>query len=83
MILVNRIAFGSLSKQIGRIRHSTATVTLLLTTITEVLTDAHLAALWPLWPQRNCHEMMCLMSLMLVGKSSTTLGGSVAATKVS
>ena len=30
----------SLSKEIGKIRHST--VTLLLTTITEVLTDAHI-----------------------------------------
>ena len=42
MIFVDRIAFGgvlSLSKEIGKIRHST--VTLLLTTITEVLTDAH------------------------------------------
>ena len=41
MIFVDRIAFGgvlSLSKEIGKIRHST--VTLLLTTITEVLTDA-------------------------------------------
>ena len=39
MIFVDRIAFGgalSLSKDIGKIRHST--VTLLLTTITEVLT---------------------------------------------
>ena len=43
MIFVDRIAFGgvlSLSKEIGKIRHST--VTLLLTTITEVLTDAHI-----------------------------------------
>ena len=43
MIFVDRIAFGgvlSLSKEIGKIRHST--VTLLLTTITEVLTDAHM-----------------------------------------
>ena len=46
MIFVDRIAFGgvlSLSKEIGKIRHST--VTLLLTTITEVLTDAHIEAL--------------------------------------
>ena len=43
MIFVDRIAFGgvlSLSKEIGKIRHST--VTLLLTTIAEVLTDAHM-----------------------------------------
>ena len=43
MIFVDRIAFEavlSLSKEIGKIRHST--VTLLLTTITEVLTDAHI-----------------------------------------
>ena len=43
MIFVDRIAVGgvvSLSKEIGKIRHST--VTLLLTTVTEVLTDAHL-----------------------------------------
>ena len=43
MIFVDRIAFGgvlSLSKEIGKIRHST--VTLLLTTITEVLTDAQM-----------------------------------------
>ena len=41
MIFVDRIAFGgvlSFSQEIGKIRHST--VTLLLTTITEVLTDA-------------------------------------------
>ena len=41
MIFVDRIAFEavlSLSKEIGKIRHST--VTLLLTTITEVMTDA-------------------------------------------
>ena len=46
MIFVDRIAFGgvlSLSKEIGKIRHST--VTLLLTTITEVLTDAHMGEL--------------------------------------
>ena len=46
MIFVDRIAFGgvlSLSKEIGKIRHST--VTLLLTTITEVLTDAHMGLL--------------------------------------
>ena len=45
MIFVDRIAFGgvlSLSKEIGKIRHST--VTLLLTTIAEVLTDAHIGA---------------------------------------
>ena len=43
MISVDRIAFGgvlSLSKKISKIRHST--VTLVLTTITEVLTDAHI-----------------------------------------
>ena len=46
MIFVDRIAFFfgggvlSLSKEIGKIRHST--VALLLTTITEVLTDAHM-----------------------------------------
>ena len=43
MIFVDRIAFGgvlSLSKKIGKIRHST--VTLLLTTITAVLMDAHI-----------------------------------------
>ena len=43
MIFVDRIAFGGvlpLSKEISRIRHST--VTLVLTTITEVLTDAHM-----------------------------------------
>ena len=43
MIFVNGIAFGgvlSLSKEISKIRHST--VTLVLTTITEVLTDAHI-----------------------------------------
>ena len=48
MIFVDRIAFGgvlSLSKEIGKIRHST--VTLLLTTITEVLTDAHIGTLRP------------------------------------
>ena len=48
MIFVDRIAFGgvlSLSKEIGKIRHST--VTLLLTTITEVLTDAHIGPLRP------------------------------------
>ena len=47
MIFVDRIAFVggvlSLSKEIGKIRHST--VTLLLTTITEVLTDAHIVLL--------------------------------------
>ena len=43
MIFVDRIAVGgvlSLSKESGKIRHST--VTLLLTTITEVLTDAQI-----------------------------------------
>ena len=41
MVSLDRIAFGgvlSLSKEIGKIRHSTATLP--LTTITEVLADA-------------------------------------------
>ena len=41
MIFNDRIAFGvTLSKDISKIRYSTAT--LLVTTITEVLTDAHI-----------------------------------------
>ena len=55
MIFVDRIAFGgvlSLSKEIGKIRHST--VTLLLTTITEVLTDAHIT------PASCIHTSRCI-----------------------
>ena len=57
MIFVDRIAFGgvlSLSKEIGKIRHST--VTLLLATITEVLTDAHIV--WSLGPKALIYESL-------------------------
>ena len=60
MIFVDRIAFGgvlSLSKEIGKIRHST--VTLLLTTITEVLTDAQMKLRQAVLPRPRQQHRQC------------------------
>ena len=52
----------SLSTEIGKIRHST--VTLLLTTITEVLTDAHMYICIYVYMYICMHAYVCMFRLV-------------------